>query len=86
MKNITFPEANIKIAENQEQYNTVHAFHQPKDQGGSITMCFELTDEEVKEISKTKKLWIKQLTFNGPMTPIALSVNKNDLIEAPNKG
>ena len=80
MKNINFPEVNQKIGENQEQYEIVHAFHRPKDQGGSITMCFELTDGEIKELVKSKKLWIKMLTFGNTSVAFALSINKNDLI------
>lgn len=73
-----FKEVNIRIAENQEQYSTLPAFHNKEE--GSLTFCFELTQDELNRIHATGEIWFKQLTFNGPMNPIALSCNKEDLI------
>lgn len=73
-----FKEVNIRIAENQPEYETLPAFHNHNE--GSMTFCFELNKEEIDEIVKTGKIWFKQLTFNKPMNPIEMSVLKSDLI------
>lgn len=69
---------NVVIAKDQPGYIPLPAFHNPKE--GSLTFCFELNKEEIEEISKTGKIWFKQLTFNKPMNPICLSTQKSDLI------
>lgn len=74
-----FNEVNVRIAENQEEYETLPVFHDPKE--GSVTMCFEANDAEKAEIAKTGKIWIKILTFNNPLQPIAMSCLKEDLIK-----
>lgn len=73
-----FKEVNIRIAENQPEYETLPAFH--NDIEGSVTFCFALNKQELDEIAKTGKIWFKQLTFNKAMNPIAMSVLKSDLI------
>lgn len=78
MTNQNFSEANIKIAEHQEEYKTVYAFYN-KDEG-SVTMCFSVSDEELDRIKATNEIYIKLLTFGRPMQPIAMSCNKEDLI------
>lgn len=78
MKSITFPEATNTIAENQDEFNTVHSQWQPDDQ--SINLCFELSNEEIQQIIKTKKIWYKQITGGQPMRPIRLSVFKDEMI------
>jgi len=78
MKSIDFPEVTNKIGEDQEEYNTVYSQFQKKDM--SINLCFELTDEEIKQLVKTKKIWYKQQVFNQNMHPMRLSVEKSDII------
>lgn len=73
-----FTEANIRIAENQPEYETLPAFHNAKE--GSVMFGFDLTDAEVEEVIKNKKFWVKQLTFNKAMQPIAVSVTKETLL------
>ncbi|MDB0602347.1 MAG: hypothetical protein V3V28_09295 [Polaribacter sp.] len=78
MKSITFPEVTNKIAEHQEEFNTVHVQFQKND--NSVNMCFELTDDEIEEIKRTGKIWYKQVV-NGQMHPMRLSPFKNQIIE-----
>lgn len=79
MKAVEFPEANIKIAENQPEYETLPALHDPDE--GSIVYCFQLSEEEKKQVIETGRIWIKQLTFNRPMQPIGTSCLKENLIQ-----
>ncbi len=78
MQAIEFPEVNVRIAEHQEEYETLPAFWDKKQ--GSMTFCFKLTEEEINRIYATGEIWFKQLTFGQPMNPITLSTNKEDLI------
>lgn len=78
MKAIEFPEVNLRIAEHQEEYETLPAYHNKQE--GSVTFCFKLTEDEVNRMYATGEIWFKQLTFNKPMNPVALSTNKEELI------
>jgi len=80
MKAIEFEEQTHKIAEHQEQYETIPA-HIDRN-GGVVTCCFEFTDEEIEEITKTKKLWHSQLTALEPMQPILLATKKPDFTQS----
>lgn len=65
MKSIKFPGANIEIGKNQSHiYNVLHAMHVPNSQG-ELIMCFELSDEELEEINRTKKIYYSRLTFGS---------------------
>lgn len=78
MKSIEFEGHNVKIAENQPEYETLPAYYDKQE--GSMTFCFELSDDELEQVGKTGKIWIKQLTFGQPMNPIAGSCLKEELI------
>lgn len=78
MTAVEFEEVNIRIAEDQPEYETLPAY--ANTQEGSVTFCFELNKEELDEIAKTGRIYFKQLTFNKPMQPIAMSTQKEDLI------
>lgn len=83
MKAVEFPEVNVRIAESQPEYETLPAFHNPKE--GSMTFCFELSPDELEQIGKTGKIYIKQLTFNRAMQPIAGTCLKEELITSPSE-
>jgi len=78
MRAVDFDEANIQIAENQPEYDTLPAYSNKQE--GSVTFCFSLNKEELDEVNRTGHIYFKQLTNNGPMNPIAMSTEKNDLI------
>lgn len=78
MKAVEFDEVNLRIAEEQEEYQTLPAHVNPKE--GSITCCFELSDEEKAEIAKTGKVWLKVYTFMKPLQPIYPTVDKSEVI------
>lgn len=79
MKSISFEEATNKIAEHQDEFNTVISQYQSGDK--SVNLCFELTNEEIEEIQKTKKIWYKQVTGGRPMNPILISPFKGNIIK-----
>lgn len=67
MKPIKFDYRNCVYAEDQPEYLPLPA-HKMDD--GTVISCWKLTDEEIQELIKTKKLYISQLTFNEPLQPI----------------
>lgn len=78
MKAKDFNEANVKLAEGQEEYQTLPAFFNPDD--GSMTFCFELDEAELNRIKATGEIWFQVMTFGRPMQPIAMTTNKEQLI------
>jgi len=73
MKAVEFKEQNIVFAKDQKEYESLPAHAQNT---GMITSCFELTEEELKEIQKNQTLFITRLTFKGPVQPIKVNVIK----------
>lgn len=84
MKAIEFKEVNVIIAENQPEYETlpVHVCPDEETNGffNSVTMCFELNEEEKKQVAETGKIWQTVLVpQNSNFHPIRLSTLKPEL-------
>jgi len=84
MKAIGFPEANIMIAEDQPEYNTLPAHFNKKD--GVVVTCFELTGDEIMAIIKNRKIWVQVLTFGRPLQPFSLIPVNNYFNSVVNNG
>lgn len=56
--------ANTKYAEHHDKYLTLPAHAFPN---GVVACILELTDEEIEEIVKAKKVYLSMLTFNKPL-------------------
>ena len=78
MHPIEFKGHNRVFGKDQPEYKPLPALALPD---GTIITCWQLTDEEVEEVVKTKQLYLKQLTFNQPLQPILPSVGIDDGIE-----
>lgn len=83
MKPIKFKEANVTFAKDQPEYQQLPALKLETQQGEVIT-CWNLTFKERLKILFTGKLWMCLLSFNKPLTPSFLSVNKSDLFTKKN--
>jgi len=75
---IDFEGVTVKIAEHQPEFQTLPA-KQCKD--GGMIFCFELDEEELAEVNKTKRIFWKQFVGDQPMQPIAMSTLRNRLSE-----
>lgn len=73
-----FKEVNIRIAEDQPEFQTVPALHNPKE--GSITYCFRLTQADLERIKKEPFIYFKQYTGNKAMQPIYPTTLKEEVI------
>lgn len=69
MKARNFKEANIKIAEKQEQYLTLPAKYTPGPEG-IVTVSFKLDDEEYQQVMETGTIYLQFLTFNKGFQPL----------------
>lgn len=78
MKPIPFEGQNVVIAENQDEYHSLPAFIDQRQ--GCVTFCYELTLDERIEVMNNGKVWVRLLTFNNPMQPIAMSIKKEDFL------
>jgi hypothetical protein len=82
MKAIDFPQVNLRLAENQPEYETLPVFADvrtvqtekgPRNVVWSMTVCYELSDEEIAEIIANKKLFYRQMLFGEQFQPVFLS-------------
>lgn len=65
MKPIEFPEANVKVAEHQPEYQTLPAY---VDEQQTIS-CWHLTWRERFKLLWRGVLWLRQLNFGHPLQP-----------------
>jgi len=71
-----FKEQNVIFSKDQPEYNPLPAFLKPEDAEGTVITKWELSDEEIDFIKKTKCVWLTVLTFNNPLQPQLLQVEK----------
>lgn len=74
MEAITFPQANLELAKDQPQFNTLPAFHgqigsTPEETG--FVFAMKLTDEEINKINHHKVIWFSQLTYGRKFHPFS---------------
>lgn len=77
MKSVDFPQANLPLAKDQPEYNTLFVHYDMSNPMAPMTACMELSEAEIAEIAeivKTKRLWITQSTFGKGYHPILMSV------------
>lgn len=74
---IEFEEQNVIFAKDQKEYQPLPAH---KNEAGEVVTCWELSVEEIQEISETGRLYIKVNTFNNPLQPIFCSTLKEHLL------
>lgn len=71
MKPIEFEGHNVVFAKDQPEYNPLPA---KRDEDGTVTTVWELSEEEKQLIASNGKICLRQLTFNKPLQPVHLSV------------
>ena len=79
MNTVDFPETNLDIAKDQPQYQPIRAFRDPSEPQGRLVFCWELSAEERAEVARTGRVWHQVLTFNWPLQPQMLSVEKPEM-------
>lgn len=77
MKITTFPEVNVKYAEDQDEYETLPVWR--SQDGIEVTSCWQLSLKERFKLLFTGKLWLRQLVFNSPLQPQLPQVDKPEM-------
>jgi hypothetical protein len=82
MKPIEFEHQNTVYAKDQPEYQPLPAL---KIDGptGEIISCWKLSFKERIKILFTGKVWLSLMSFNNPLTPSYLSVDRKDLYTHP---
>ena len=90
MKPVPFEEVNTVFGKDQPEYMPLPALVKPFTIGkgddaavypkGIVVSCWELSEEEIAEIVKTKKVYLSVLTFGQPVQPCLLTTKKEDVI------
>lgn len=76
-----FKECNVVYAENQKEYLPFPVY---KRLDGHLTSCWKLSIRERIKILFTGKMWLDILTFNQPLQPLKMSVDKpSDMFGTP---
>jgi hypothetical protein len=70
---VKFKECNVIIAENQSEYFPLPAH---KTSNGIVTSCWKLSFLERFRVALAGKLFLQVMTFNRPLQPLKMSVNK----------
>jgi len=71
-----FDEQNVVFAANQPEYLPLPAFRFADDPSGRIACCWKLNWVERLKILLKGRVWQQVLTFNHPLQPQLLSVEK----------
>lgn len=75
MKPINFPQANVKLVGPQGENDPNVQPMAAHAQNGMFTSCWELTDEEIAELSQTKKIYVMVVSGQQGPPPINLQVS-----------
>lgn len=78
---IEFPEQTVVIAKDPPQYRPLPA-HRFGDAEGRIACCWKITFSARVKVLFTGKIWQQILTFNQPLQPQLLTVEKPEMKEA----
>jgi hypothetical protein len=69
MKAITFLQCDYEIYnEDDDEYNVPFCLLEGEDQ--TLVTCWELTEKQIEVITKTKKIWVSQVTNGHPINLI----------------
>jgi len=73
MKISKFKECNVVFAKNQPEYLPLPAL---KMEDGQVISCWKASFRERLKILFVGRIWLNVLTFNQPLQPLLMSVNK----------
>lgn len=79
MKLIEFKEQTVIIAKDQPEYLPLPAHRIADDPQGRIVFCWSMTWWERLRCLFTGKLWHQVLTFNQPLQPQMLGLDKPEM-------
>lgn len=82
MKAIDFKHRNIIFAENQPEYTSLPAL-KLNTENGEVISCWHMNFRERIKALFTGKVWLSLMTFNKPLTPSFMSVDRKKVYSHP---
>lgn len=82
MKPVKFKHQNIVFAKDQPQYQPLPAL-KIDSPNGEVVSCWKMNIIERVIVLFTGRVWQSQMSFNEPLTPSLLSVNRKELYTHP---
>jgi len=83
MKAVKFKYQNIVFAEDQPEYEPLPAL-KIDNQTGDVVSCWRLSFKERLRVLFLGRVWLNLMTYNKPLTPSYMSVNRKDIFSHPN--
>jgi hypothetical protein len=68
-KPVRFPQVNVVFGKNQEGVKPLPA-HMENVAHGPVHTLWELDDDEIEEITRTRQVWVTVLTHGQPLQPL----------------
>jgi hypothetical protein len=78
MELATFSQQNTVYAKDQPQYRPLPCYRYPNDPSGRIACCWSLSWRERFRVFLSGRIWHQVLTFNSPLQPHLLTVERPD--------
>lgn len=82
MKPVEFKHQNIVFAKDQPEYHPLPALRIDSPTG-EVVSCWKLTFKERVKIMFTGRVWLSLMSFNKPLTPSYLAVNRKEVYSHP---
>lgn len=82
MKTISFKHQNIVFAENQPEYTPLPAL-KLNTENGEVISCWSMNFRERLKVLVTGRVWLSLMSFNKPLTPSFMSVDRKKIYSHP---
>ena len=82
MKPVEFKHQNIVFAKDQPEYQPLPALRIDSP-AGEVVSCWKLSFKERVKIIFTGRVWLSLMSFNKPLTPSFLAVNRKEVYSHP---
>ena len=82
MKPVEFKHQNTVIAKDQPQYMPLPALI-IESPYGEVISCWKMPFKDRVKVLFTGRIWLNLLSFNKPLTPSYLSVNRKEVFSHP---
>ena len=83
MKPVSFKHQNIVFAKDQPEYTPLPALKLNTNEGEVIS-CWKMSFRERIKVLITGKVWLSLMSFNKPLTPSYVSVDRKKVYSTPN--
>ena len=82
MKPVEFKHQNVVYAKDQPEYEPLPALKFDGSEG-EVVSCWKMSWKERIRVLITGRVWVSLLSFNKPLTPSFLSVNRKEIFSVP---